>query len=63
MPRKNETQIRLAREASMEKRGENPANFSPKAAKMERSMSQDELRKKATKPSSSSTRRASKPKK
>ena len=56
MPHKNENQVKLAREASMEKKGENPANFSPEATKMERSMSQDELRKMATKPGSSSTR-------
>ena len=63
MPRRKENQIKLARLASMEKKGENPANFSPAAAKMESSASQDELRKLATKAGSSSTRRSSKPKK
>ena len=63
MPRKNENQVKLAREASMEKKGEPPANFSAEATKMKSSMSQDELRKMATKSSSSSTRRSSKPKK
>ena len=63
MPHRNENQVKLAREASMEKEGKNPTTFSPEAAKMEASMSQDALRKKATKPGSSSTRRSSRPKK
>jgi hypothetical protein len=40
----------------MEKKGENPANFSLEATKMERNMSRDALRKMATKPGSGSTR-------
>jgi hypothetical protein len=59
MTRKDENQVKSAREASMEKEGENPTHFSPEAARMEASMSQDELRKKATKPSSGSTKRSS----
>jgi hypothetical protein len=50
MSAKDEKQIKTAREASREKRGEKPAHYSPEAAKMEAAMSQDELRKKATKP-------------
>ena len=50
MTRKDEKQIKTAREASEEKKGRNPAKVSPEADKMEKSMSQDELRKKGTKP-------------
>jgi len=59
MPRKNENKVKSAREASMEKEGKSPTHFSPEAARMEASMSQDELRKQATKPGSKSTRRSS----
>ena len=63
MPGRDENKVKLARLASMEKKGEHPANYSPAAASLERSQSQDELRKMGTKPGSSSSRRSTRPKK
>ena len=61
MPKKNEAKkenlVKEARGASEEKKGSSPDKHSPEAAKMERTMSQDKLRKAGTKPESSSSRR------
>jgi hypothetical protein len=54
MPARSENQRKLAGIALSEKRGETPACYSPEAAKMAGSMSEDELRKMAAKPDSNS---------
>jgi hypothetical protein len=60
MSDRKESQVKAARGASEEKRGRNPAKVSPEATKMEKSMSQDALRKKATKPGASFPTQSSK---
>lgn len=61
MPKKNEAKkeniVKEARGASIEKKGGSSDKHSPEAARMERTMSQDKLRKTATKPGSSSSKR------
>jgi hypothetical protein len=61
MPKKNENKIenivKDARGASLEKKGSSSAKHSPGAARMERTMSQDELRKAGTKPRPGSSKR------
>ena len=54
---KKENLVKEARGASIEKKGGSPGKHSPGSADMERTMSQDKLRKAGTKPESSSSRR------
>jgi hypothetical protein len=52
MPARSENQRKLAGIALSEKRGETPKNYSSEAARMAKSMSEEELRKMASKPGS-----------
>jgi hypothetical protein len=54
MPARSEKQRKLAGIALSEKRGETSASYSPEATKMAGSMSEDELRRMASKPGSTS---------
>ncbi len=56
MPAKSEAQRKLAGIALSEKRGETSPSYSPEAAKMARSMSEQELEKMASKPGSPASR-------
>jgi hypothetical protein len=53
MPARSESQRKLAGIALREKRGETPKSYSPEAVRMANSMSEEELRKMASKPGSS----------
>jgi hypothetical protein len=62
MPARDEKKVKLARAVSQEKKDKSPEHHSPEAAGLENNMGQDELRKMATKPGSSSSRRSATPK-
>jgi hypothetical protein len=54
MPARSESQRKLAGIALSEKRGETPQSYSSEAARMANSMSEEELRRMASKPGSTS---------